>query len=222
MLKFLNSSLGKKIVMSATGLFLIAFLSEHLYTNLLLLANDGGASYNEASHEMVRNIIIRIIEIGLFAGLFLHIFQSVRLTIENRRARPIGYKVLKTGETSKWYSRTMLITGSFIFFFLVVHLYKFFLPYRITGLEDHTISYLVKITFQNPLFVVFYVFSFTLLSFHLNHGFQSAFQTLGLNNKTYTPLLKLLGTLFALIMWLGYTAIPVLFYFGLAGNTIVK
>lgn len=211
------SSLGQKVVMACTGLFLAFFLVEHLYTNLLLFAGDGGVAFNEASHSMVHSIIIRIIEVVLFAAIIIHVWQAIQLTRQNAKARPVPYSVSKVGETSSWFSRNMGITGSVIFFFIVVHLYNFFVPYRITGEvgpEAHeTLAEEVAEALSNPWYALLYVVSIAFLSFHLNHGFQSAFQTLGANNKKYAPILKAVGSLFAFgVVGVGFASFPILFY----------
>lgn len=207
--------------MAATGLFLCAFLVEHLYGNLLLYCNDGGEAFVEYSHDAVHSILIRTIEVFLFIAIVLHVVQAIALTKQNSDARPVKYAVYKVGETSNWFSRNMGITGSVILFFLVVHLKHFFVPYRITGLEEgENISHEVKEAFENGWYVLLYVVSTLILAFHLNHGFQSAFRSLGLNNKKYEQLLSLSGSIFAyVIVFLGFASIPVLFYFGIAGST---
>ena len=219
--QFINSSLGRKTVMAATGLFLCAFLVEHLYGNLLLFCSDGGKAFIEYSHDAVNSILIRSIEVVLFVAIILHVVQAVSLTRQNAIARPVKYAVYKVGETSNWFSRNMGITGSVILFFLVVHLKHFFVPYRITGLgEGENIAHEVKVAFENGWYVLLYVVSVLFLSFHLNHGFQSAFRSLGLNNKIYAPVLYITGSIFAyVVVGVGFASIPVLFYFGLAGTT---
>jgi succinate dehydrogenase / fumarate reductase cytochrome b subunit len=217
------SSHGKKVTMAATGLFLCLFLIEHLYGNLFLYANDGGAAFNEYSHSMGHNLIIRIIEILLFASIIIHVLQATILTVDNSKARPIKYSTASTAGGASWFSKNMGITGSVIFFFIIVHLYNFFLPYRITEMpsEAHdNLAQLVKLAFQNPLYSGLYFTGVTFLFFHLSHGFRSAFHTLGLNNKAYTPFWKTAGTVFAWVMWLGFASFPILFYFGIAGKTI--
>ena len=214
---FLSSSLGKKIVMAATGLFLCLFLIEHLYGNLLLYFNDGGAAFVEYSHDAVHSILIRSVEVILFVAIVLHVVQAVYLTKQNSDARPIKYASLKVNETSNWFSRNMGITGSVIFFFIVVHLWHFFVPYRITGTVGDAgqmnVAQAVSEGLQNPYYALLYFISVCFLSFHLNHGFQSAFQTLGLNNKKYMQILKIAGTGFAVLIFIGFASFPVLFYF---------
>lgn len=213
--KFLTSSLGKKAVMAATGLFLILFLVEHLYTNLTLFYGDGGVEFNETSHAMVHMLIIRIIEVVLFLAIILHVVQAIILTKQNNAARPVKYAI-ETSETSSWISRNMGLTGSIIFFFIVVHLYNFFVPYRITGEVggDSTVTLAQKTAdaLGNPVYAGLYLLSVIILAWHISHGFQSAFQSLGLNNKKYTPILKMVSKGFAVLMGLGFAAFPILFY----------
>ena len=221
---FLNSSLGRKTVMAATGLFLCVFLVEHLYGNLLLFYTDGGVAFVEYSHTLVHSLFIRIVEVFLFAAIILHVVQAIYLTRQNAVARPVKYAVYKMNETSTWFSRNMGITGSLILFFIVVHLWHFFVPYRITGTVggdgQMNVAQAVKEGFQNGWYVSLYVISVAFLSFHLNHGFQSAFRSLGLNSKRYMRLLSLTGSFFAfVIVGVGFASIPVLFYFGIAGTT---
>lgn len=210
--------------MAATGLFLCIFLLEHLYTNVLLYKGDGGAAFNEASHSMVTSIIIRIIEVVLFASIVLHVVQAVYLTGQNRKARPVRYAVNGVSKTSSWNSRNMIVTGAIIFFFIVVHLYNFFVPYRtpfeINGVvvspgETGGMLLADKVTeaLGNPWYALLYLVSVIFLAFHLNHGFQSAFHTIGLNNRRYEGLLKKFGSFFAfVVVGVGFGSFPVLFY----------
>jgi succinate dehydrogenase / fumarate reductase, cytochrome b subunit len=221
MTKFLTSSLGKKTVMALSGLFLCLFLVEHLYTNVHLFFGDGGKEFNEASHNMVHSIIIRIIEVVLFLAIVVHVAQALLLTKENSDARPVKYAVSGASKTSNWFSRNMLLTGSVIFFFIVVHLYNFFVPYRVTGhvvgpeealaSGGETLAMEVAEAMANPVYAIIYLVSIALLAFHLNHGFQSAFQTLGLNNQKYGKIWKLAGTGFAALIFVGFAAFPIFF-----------
>lgn len=222
--QFINSSLGRKTVMAATGLFLCVFLVEHLYGNLLLFYTDGGEAFVEYSHTLVHSLFIRIVEIFLFGAIIVHIVQAVNLTRQNAQARPVKYAQYKVNETSNWFSRNMGITGSLILFFLVVHLWRFFVPYRITGEvggeSQLNVAQDVKLAFQNGWYVLFYLISITILAFHLNHGFHSAFKSLGLNSKKHEQMLSVTGSVFAWgVVGVGFASIPVLFYFGIAGST---
>ena len=214
--KFLSSSIGKKTVMALSGLFLILFLLEHLYTNVTLFFGDGGVEFNETSHSMVRMIIIRIIEIVLFLAIIVHVAQAIMLTRDNAKARPVKYAVNGVGQTSPWISRNMGLTGSIIFFFIVVHLYNFFVPYRVTGTVGTegqlTLAQSVAEALANPYYAGLYLLSVIVLAFHLSHGLRSAFHTLGLNNKKYTPVLKMAATGLAFLFGIGFGSFPILFY----------
>ncbi|MCX6310505.1 MAG: succinate dehydrogenase cytochrome b subunit [Bacteroidetes bacterium] len=216
MQKFLTSSIGKKTVMALSGLFLIMFLLEHLYTNVTLFFGDGGIEFNETSHSMVRMIIIRVIEIVLFLAVFVHVAQAILLTKENSNARSVKYAVNGAKDTSSWNSRNMGFTGSVIFFFIVVHLYNFFVPYRITGTiggaGQETVAQDVVAAMENPIYAGIYLISVILLAFHLSHALSSAFHTLGMSNKKYMPIWDKVAMGFAVFMGIGFGSFPILFF----------
>ncbi|MDQ3109819.1 MAG: succinate dehydrogenase cytochrome b subunit [Bacteroidota bacterium] len=216
MIKFFSSSIGKKTVMALSGLFLILFLLEHLYTNVTLFYGDGGVEFDETSHSMVHMLLIRIIEIILFLAIVIHVAQAIILTRDNSKARPIKYAVNGTSETSSWISRNMGFTGSIIFFFIVIHLYNFFVPYRITGTaggEDQlTIAQTVVEAMENPIYAGLYLISVIFLALHLSHALASAMQTLGLSNKKYTAIWHKAALGFSLLMGIGFGSFPILFY----------
>jgi succinate dehydrogenase / fumarate reductase cytochrome b subunit len=216
MTKFLTSSIGKKTVMALSGGFLILFLLEHLYTNISIFYGDGGASFNEASHSMVHMLLIRIIEVILFLAIIIHVAQALILTSDNAKARPIKYEVNGTNQTSSWISRNMGFTGSIIFFFLIVHLYNFFVPYRITGTvggEGATsVANRVAEALGNPVYASLYLISVIFLALHLSHAVHSACHTLGLDNKKYFPILEKASIGFAILMGVGFASFPILFY----------
>ncbi len=205
-----NSSVGKKFVVGLTGLFLCSFLVVHLVGNFQLFKNDGGVAFDAYSHFMSTNPVIRTVEIVLVVGFLLHIFTSAYLWFKNREARPVKYKVNAAGENSTLASRTMFVTGSIVFIFLVVHLRTFFVPTRFGGEEK--MYELVKTAFQNPLYDLFYIVAIGLLGFHLRHGFQSAFQTFGIKHKKYTPYIEAASAIFWLLIPLGYISMPIYFY----------
>ncbi len=213
-----NLSVGRKYLMALTGLFLCVFLLEHLYTNLSLYYGDNGASFNEASHSMVHNVLIRTVEIVLFLAIIVHVLQALGLTRKNAAARPVKYAVNTPSANSTWYSRNMGLTGSIILFFIIVHLYQFFAPYRLThtvGMEgQETLAYEVTEALGNPIYAALYLISTILLACHLCHGFQSAFQSLGLNNKKYASIIKGTGTAFAILVGIGFASFPIIFYIG--------
>ncbi len=209
---FLGSSIGKKIVMSLTGLFLCTFLAEHVAGNLLLFMNDNGAMYDAYTEFMSHNILIRTIEIVLFASLIGHALSGVVVWLKNRRSRPEDYKVYKLNENTELASRITMLSGSVIFLFLVVHLNTFFIPTRF-GTENTSPYALVEQAFSNKWYSAFYVAALILLAYHLRHGFQSAFQTLGLKNKKYSRVLDWVAAIFWLLIPLGFASIPIYFAF---------
>lgn len=211
--------------MAATGLFLCIFLLEHLYTNILLYKpliddTDGGRAFNTASNEMVHSIFIRTVEIVLFASIIFHVVQAIRLTAANKKARPVGYASGAKAKTA-WISKNMGLTGSIILFFIVVHLYNFFVPYRVTGHVGHgtgeTLAYEVTEALTNPFYAALYLVSVILIGLHVSHGLQSAFQTVGLNNKKYAPVLKAVGNVYAWLIIIGFGSFPIMFYFNILG-----
>ncbi|MCC6584593.1 MAG: succinate dehydrogenase cytochrome b subunit [Chitinophagales bacterium] len=215
---FLTSSIGKKLVVGLTGLFLISFLVVHVGINSTILLNDNGETFNTAAHFMSHNWVIRIMEIGLLLGILAHIFMTLRLHFENKSKRPVGYAVIDGKANSKWYSRSMTLLGTLLLIFLVIHMADFWLHTKkaLYITHENENSYLeVKEAMQNPLLLVIYIAGFFSLGFHLLHGFPSAFQTLGLNHKKYTPIIKAAGTAFSIIVPGLFAAIAVALFFGL-------
>jgi len=208
--------------MSLTGIFLISFLVIHVGVNACIWANDGGQMFNLASHFMGTTVVIRILEVGLFAGLLLHIVQGLVLEIQNRSRRSNGYAVTLGNKGSKWYSRSMGLLGTLLLFFLIMHLSHFWVPSRFTELPSTDINgkdvanqyaEIVRV-FQNPLIVVLYVLGCMSLMYHLLHGFQSAFRTLGVPNGKYINLIKGVGFGFAVIVSLAFAMMPISVYVG--------
>ena len=128
-----TSSVGKKWVMALTGLFLIIFLVVHAGINACIWANDGGEMFNKAAHFMGSTVLIRIAEIGLFLGIFLHILQGYILEIQNRSKRKQGYSVPMGNKGSKWYSRSMALLGTILLMFFILHWWHFWVPARFIG-----------------------------------------------------------------------------------------
>lgn len=214
---FLKSSIGKKVVMGITGLFLISFLVVHVSINACIFAMDEGVTFNAAAHFMATNPVIRIMEIVLFTGLITHIFQALLLTLENKKARPIGYAKIDGAANSSWYSRSMGILGSLLLIFLVVHLAHFWVDTKVavfSGKADEHNTFLeMKKVFSHWWIVLLYTVGVISLLYHLLHGFQSAFQTLGLNHKKYTPSIKRIGIWFSIIICLLFASMPIVMYF---------
>jgi len=207
--------------MSLTGLFLISFLVVHCFLNSFIFFNDGGLMFNTGADFMAHNWIIRFGEIVLFLGLILHMVQSLILTLENRKARPIGYAKFDGAANSSWYSRSMGLLGTLLLIFLIIHLAHFWVKSRFTGLpEEHdaggheNLYYIMQVTFQQLWVVVVYCLAMVSLAYHLLHGFQSAFQSLGLNHKKYTPIIKSVGVAFSIIIPLIFAAMPIAMYTG--------
>jgi succinate dehydrogenase / fumarate reductase cytochrome b subunit len=220
-LKFLNSSIGKKFMMAVTGSFLIIFLVVHLIGNITLFF--GASTFNAYVSTLdVIKPLIRVIELVLLAAFILHIFNGFRLWLENKKARGVTYKINGSHENTDVFSRTMFLTGSIVFIFLVLHLATFFWRFNVhdpQGLADtHQYFDIVTGFFQIWWYVILYIVAVLLLGFHLNHGFQSAFQTFGWNHKKYFPLVQKIGTLYAIIMALGFASMPIYFFFFYGGN----
>lgn len=211
------SSISKKYIMALAGMFLMLFLVFHLSTNLLMLVGDGEA-FERAVEFLTLNPAVKIMEYVLFAGFLIHIALGFVLMIHNYRARPVKYHRPLRTETSP-FSRFMFHTGMIILVFLVFHFLHFFfvklgwvdMP---AGVSDrHDFYSMAVILFQNPLYSALYWLSFVFLGFHLKHAFQSAFQSLGLNHTKYTPAIKVIGTIYAILISVGFAIIPFYFLF---------
>lgn len=221
-----SHSIGRKVAMGLTGLFLITFLIVHCFINALIFFNDGGVTFNMGAHFMATNWIIRAMEIVLFAGILLHIFLALKLTIQNRKARPVKYAVGPGQTNSRWYSRWMGLLGTLLLMFLIIHIRHFWVETRVNGLEHfeeqgiypmgdmENLFGLMKLTFEELWVVIVYCLAMVSLAYHLMHGFQSAFQSLGLNHKKYTPAIKAIGFGFSIIVPLIFAAMPVAMYMG--------
>jgi succinate dehydrogenase / fumarate reductase cytochrome b subunit len=216
--EFFTSSVGKKWVMALTGIFLILFLVVHVGLNACIWANDGGKMFNAGAHFMGSMIVIRIIEIGLMAGFLVHILQGLVLVFQNRSKRKKGYAVAMGNKGSKWYSRSMGLLGTLILIFLIIHLSHFWVPNRsnqgwLLG-EELNLYERMKLVFQNELVVIVYLLGCFSLAWHLLHGFQSAFRTIGISNNRYLALLNGIGIGFSIIVPLAFAMMPVSFYLG--------
>jgi succinate dehydrogenase / fumarate reductase cytochrome b subunit len=210
-----TSSIGKKILMSLTGLFLISFLIIHCTINAMIFYNDGGATFSHWGHFMGTNPIVRTLEIGLIAGFLIHIIDGLMLWKQNRSARPVKYSYVKHPEKSKWYSRSMGLLGTLILLFLILHTSHFWIPNRtnqfIEG-EELPLYQMMLDIFQNPLIVIIYVFGCISLAWHLLHGFQSSFQSLGLNHVKYNKAISVVGVAFSIIVPFIFAMMPIAIY----------
>ncbi|MFT3844527.1 MAG: succinate dehydrogenase cytochrome b subunit [Lacibacter sp.] len=219
-----TSSVGKKLVMGFTGLFLVLFLIVHVGLNACIWANDGGEMFNKGAHFMGSNWVPRLLEVGLFAGLILHIIQGLMVELSNRSKRAIKYDVTFGNKGSKWYSRSMGLLGVLILIFLVLHLAHFWIPNRaaqgFVGLEGEIDLYTkMKDTFtgdswQVLVTIVVYVLGCAALAYHLAHGVQSACRTFGLSNPKWVAVVSALGYAFAIIVPLLFALMPLSFHFG--------
>lgn len=220
-IQFTNSSIGKKFVMAVTGSFLIIFLIVHLIGNLTLYFGADTFNAYVLALDAVKPLI-RIIELVLLAAFIFHIFNGIRLWLENKRANPNKYKINVGSDNSTVFSRTMFVTGSIVFIFLVLHLATLFYRFNFfdpKGLANHHRYYDIVIGFlQMPWYSILYIIAVLLLGFHLNHGFQSAFQTFGWNHKKYTPMIKAIGTIYAVVMAVAFASIPIYFLFFYGGS----
>jgi succinate dehydrogenase / fumarate reductase cytochrome b subunit len=204
--------------MSLTGIFLVLFLIEHVFGNFFLFVDSTGVAYDEYSHNMTHNIFIQIVEIILFLSFIFHIIDGTMLWMKNRASRPVGYAVSRRSQNSFWTSRNMIISGSIIFLFLIIHLKTFFFPYRfdINSIQKYngqpSIYHEVKYVFQHSIaYASFYVFAMILLCLHLHHGFSSAFQTIGMRHPKYYPFLKAFGLVLSIVICAGFAAQPIYF-----------
>ena len=221
MSKIFVSSIGKKVMMSLAGLFLITFLLVHLGINLSLIFSDSREAFNKAAHFMGTNVVVKVMEFVLFGGFLLHMIFGVWLQLQNWFARPRRYKIENYAQTS-FFSKFMIHTAGIMTVFLVIHLFDFYLRAKVfgdaplviyDGKEYHDLGILVIEKFKIGGYVVFYIACFLFLGFHLLHGFQSAFQSLGLNHRVFTPVIRFLGIAYTVLVTAGFIWIPVYIYF---------
>jgi succinate dehydrogenase / fumarate reductase cytochrome b subunit len=215
-----TSSIGKKLLMSLAGIFLVIFLLVHLGINLLVIIAEDPMVFNKAAHFMSTNILIKIFEIVLFGGILLHVIYALILQIQNWVARPKRYLKANYSNTS-FFSKFMIHTAVIILVFLAIHFVDFYFRAKfghgaeilVDGELYHDFSSEVEDKFRMVPFVVFYIAAFIFLGFHLIHGFQSAFKTLGIENKRYTPVIQVLAIIYTVTVVGGFSLIPLLIYF---------
>jgi len=231
--EFFTSSVGKKLVMSLSGLFLISFLVVHVGLNSCVFndltifdPSDDGRMFNKAAHFMGSTVLIRILEIGLFIGFIIHIVQGYVLEVKNRSTRATGYKIKMGTKGSTWYSKSMGLLGTLLLLFLIMHISHFWVPSRVTNdlvprqygdMEAHDLFQRMVQVFQNPWIVALYIAGCISLAWHLLHGFQSAFRTLGLSNHKYIGLIKAVGAGFSVLVPLLFALMPISMYMGWIG-----
>ncbi|MFV0377978.1 MAG: succinate dehydrogenase cytochrome b subunit [Mangrovibacterium sp.] len=220
MSNFLTASIGRKFIMSISGLFLIMFICVHLGVNLLLVIDDSGELFNQGAHFMATNPLIKVMEPLLGLGFVVHIIWSFLISLQNYKARPVKYDKSSAAYSSAWASRNMLVLGSLVLVFLVIHIIQFFIPVKMGGLESVTLNgvemhdtyTLVAGLFkESVVYCILYMVAGALLGFHLGHGFWSAFQTVGLNNKYWLARLQFIGKIYAIVVAVGFAIIPLYF-----------
>ncbi|WP_026135636.1 succinate dehydrogenase cytochrome b subunit [Nafulsella turpanensis] len=216
-----SSTIGRKLLVAASGLFLIIFLIGHVSGNFLLFKDDGGQAFNEYTQFMTTNQLVQVVRWLTYISILTHIIVTIILTIHNKKARPVGYAEAHPSANSTWSSRNMGLLGTLIAVFLVIHLGNFW--YKMKVGEVPLVTYesegtlrdlysVVLFSFSNLWYVILYVVMMIFLALHLAHGFRSAFQTLGWRHKKYTPIIEKVGLAFAIIVPLLFAIMPVYIY----------
>ena len=218
----INSSVGRKVVMSVTGICLILFLTFHCCMNVV--AFFSGEAYNMICEALGANWYAVVATIGLAALAVLHIVYAFILTIQNRRARGSErYAVTTKSEKVEWTSQNMLVLGLIILIGLFLHLWDFWrnmMLAELTGCEGQFgpadgVAY-IKALFSQPVMVVIYIVWFAAIWFHLTHGFWSAMQSLGINGKTWFCRWRVIGNIYVTLLMLLFTFVVLAFAFGIA------
>ncbi len=212
----LSSTILRKVAMALSGIFLMVFLLQHFVINITSVFSAD--IFNQFSHFMGTNPLVQfILQPVLIFGVVFHFVMGFVLDIQNKRARGTRYAVYKGSANASWVSRNMIISGATVLAFLALHFYDFWVPemnYKyIEVLPEDPTRYHEELVhkFEDLTRVVLYVISFFFLALHLSHGFASAFQSMGFNNK-YTPAVKSFGKLYAIGIPAGYAFIA-LFHF---------
>jgi len=213
--------------MAITGLSLILFLIVHVTVNACMWAvvfvpGDSGEVFNKAAHWLGQTLVPRVLEIGLFLFIIIHIIQGYVLEVQNRSKRGTNYQVKMGSEGSRWYRKSMGLLGTLIFLFLIVHIADFWIPSRFGGLNEiyydgkeyHNLYGKMIEVFQNPYIVALYIVGCISLAYHLIHGFQSSFRTIGVSNKRYMAMINASGIAFSVIVSLLFAMMPVSVYLG--------
>ncbi|HOW41606.1 MAG TPA: succinate dehydrogenase cytochrome b subunit [Bacteroidales bacterium] len=208
MSKILFASISKKFVMALAGLFLLTFLPVHLIINFMLLRSDP-VPFNSAAHFMATFPLIKIFEVVLIAAILIHITYGIILQVANWLARPTGYVSGNKSDTS-FFSKFMIWTGASVLTFLVLHFFNFyFVKLGFVQGDPEDFYTLAHKLFKIPAYNYIYLACFILLGFHLYHAFSSAFQTLGLNHRIWTPVVKKAALIYAIAIPAGFAYISV-------------
>jgi len=232
----LGSSVGHKLVLAVTGSLLFLFVLAHLVGNLQFYL--GPATLNAYGHVFQDNENLRWpIRIALLMTIGLHAWTATKLTVANRKARPVGYEGNPPPVAASYASRTMLMTGLIVAAFIVYHLLHFTVRTQALNLtgqdfstltepsghghERHNIFAMMVLGFQQPLVSAFYLVGVGLLSFHLSNGIRAVFQSLGLKNGKWDPMVNRVAPVIAWLIFLGYASIPIAVLLGF-GNEVLK
>lgn len=206
--KIVFSSISKKFVLALAGIFLLLFLPVHFIINLLLLKNDP-EPFNKAAHFMATFPLIKVFEIVLIATLLLHIVLGITVQIQNWLARPVGYVSGEKSKTSSL-SKFMIWTGAAVFTFLVLHFFNFyFIKLGLIPGDPENFYSVAHSLFKIPAYNYIYLSCFLLLGFHLHHAFSSAFQTIGLNHRIWTPIINVVAWIYAIGIPAGFALIAI-------------
>jgi succinate dehydrogenase / fumarate reductase cytochrome b subunit len=206
--KILFSSISKKFVMALAGLFLLTFLPVHFIINILLLKSNP-EPFNKAAHFMATFPLVKIVEVVLMAAILIHMGWGIFLQIQNWLARPVGYAGGQKSQTS-FFSRFMIWTGASVFTFLILHFFNFyFIKLGLVKGDPENFYSVAHNLFKIPAYNYIYLTCFLLLGFHLYHAFSSAFQTLGLNHRIWTPVVKALAWVYAIVIPAGFAFISI-------------
>ena len=213
MSSLLSSTIFRKVTMALSGLFLVVFLAQHFIINITSVFS--ATIFNQFSHFMGTNALVQfLLQPILIGGVIFHFVLGFVLELQNSSARGIKYTVFKGNANASWVSRNMIISGATVLAFLALHFYDFWVPeinYKyIEFLPEDPKRYHEELVhkFEDLGRVIIYVISFFFLSLHLLHGFASAFQSMGVNNK-YTPALKSFGKVYAIGIPLGFAFIAI-------------
>ena len=210
------SSIGRKVAMALSGIFLVLFLTQHFSINLLSVFSE--SLFNQVSHFMGNNPIVQfILQPILIFGVLFHFVMGFFLELQNSKSRSKSYSVYKGKNNATWMSRNMILSGIVILSFLGLHFYDFWVPemnykyVQVLPLDQNRYFDELVHKFVNPVRVGIYVLSFIFLSLHLLHGFSSSFQTVGINNK-YSKTIKKITTGFSIIVPFGFVFIALFHY----------
>ncbi|EFZ38104.1 succinate dehydrogenase cytochrome B subunit, b558 family [Hoylesella oralis ATCC 33269] len=218
----INSTIGRKVVMSLTGVALILFLTFHLCMNLVALFS--GEAYNKICELLGANWYAVVATIGLAALAVCHIVYAFILTAQNRIARGTErYAVVARPEKVEWASQNMLVLGIIVLLGLLLHVFNFWYNMMFAEIFGLMRAYspsdgfaYIQDTFANPVYVVLYVIWIVAIWFHLSHGFWSAMQTLGVNGKIWFNRWKMIGLIYSTLLMFGFLIVVLAFAFGCA------